>query len=193
MNAFDVDYWIDILGSSWTPRTLDEKSQHALMYLFYLTDQIAPVGRDNRREFWITAQRGSIEEFRQYYDEDATEEELAEAMQEQYPQEEYWYKFVSVHHANCRKKEFFGVFLNGKPVLSLNDLCENKNPFNAIELIDWLIQMISGVLDKLHAGTYNEEIQKQLPNDYKYGVISRKDYWNIYPEDRADYHSAFKE
>ena len=176
MNAFDVDYWISVMYKySWTPRTLDEKSQHALMYLFHLTDQIAPVGRDNRREFWITAKRGSIEDFRPYYDEDATEEELAEAMQEQYPKEEYWYKFVSVQHTNCRKEEFLGVLLNGKPVLSLNDPCEDKNPFNAIELIDWLIQMATGVLDKLRAD------------------ISRKDYWDIYPEDRADYCGAFEE
>lgn len=110
------------------------------MHLFHLTDQIAPVGRDNRREFWIKAKRGSIEDFRQHYDEDATEE-LAEAMQEQYPEEEYWYKFVSVHHTDCRKGEFFGVFLNGKPVLSINDSNEDKNPFHAVELIDWLILM----------------------------------------------------
>ena len=100
-------------------------SKYALMYLFHLTDQIAPVGRDNRREFWITAKRGSVEDFQPYYVEDATEEELAEAMQEQYPKEEYWYKFVSVQHTNCRKEEFFGVLLNGKPVLSLNDQCED--------------------------------------------------------------------
>ena len=194
MNVFDVDYWISVMYKySWTPRTLDEKSQHALMYLFHLTDQIAPVGRDNRREFWITVERGIVENFQPYYDEDATEEELAEAMQEQYPKEEYWYKFVSVQHTNCRKEEFFGVLLNGKPVLSLNDPCEDKNPFNAIELIDWLIQMASGVLEKLRAGTYNTEIQEKLPDDYKYGVISRKDYWDIYPEDRADYRGAFKE
>ena len=194
MNAFDVDYWIGVMCKySWTPRTLDEKSQHALMYLFHLTDQIAPVGRDNCREFWITAKRGSVEDFQPYYDEDATEEELAEAMQEQYPKEAYWYKFVSVHHTGCRKGEFFGVFLNGKPVLSMNDPNEDGNPFNAIELLDWLIQMATGVLDKLRAGTYNAEIQEKLPDDYKYGVITRKDYWDIYPEDRADYRSSFKE
>ena len=52
MNAFDVDYWIGVMcRCSWTPRTLDEKSQHALLHLFHLTDQIASVGRDNRREF----------------------------------------------------------------------------------------------------------------------------------------------
>ena len=194
MNAFDVDYWIGVMCKySWTPRTLNGKSQHALMYLFHLTDQIAPVGRDNRRGFWITAKRGSIEDFQPYYDEDATEEELAEAMQEQYPKEAYWYKFVSVHHTDCRKGELFGVFLNGKPVLSINDPNEDENPFNAIERIDWLIQMASGVLDKLRAGTYNTEIQEKLPVDYKYGVLSRKDYWDIYPEDRADYRGAFKD
>lgn len=194
MNAFDVDYWISVMCKySWTPRTLDEKSQHALMYLFHLTDQIAPVGRDNRREFWITAKRDSIEDFRPYYDEDATEEELEEAMQEQYPEDEYWYKFVSVHHTGCRKGEFLGVFLNGKPVLSMNDPNEDGNPFNAIELLAWLIQMATGVLDKLRAGTYNAEIQEKLPDDYKYGIISRKDYWDIYPENRADYRSAFKD
>ena len=193
MNAFDVNSWIDVMCKcSWTPRTLDEKSRHALMHLFHLTDQIAPVGRDNRREFWIKAKRGSIEDFRQHYDEDATEE-LAEAMQEQYPEEEYWYKFVSMHHTGCRKGEFFGVFLNGKPVLNINDPNEDKNPFHAVELIEWLIQMASDVLDRLRAGTYNAEIQKNLPDDYKYGVISRKDYWDIYLEDRADYRGAFKE
>ena len=63
MNVFDVDYWIGVMcRCSWTLRTLDEKSQHALTHLFHLTDQIAPVGRDNRREFWITAERGSIED-----------------------------------------------------------------------------------------------------------------------------------
>lgn len=53
--------------------------------------------------------------------------------------------------------------------------------------------MASSVLDKLRTGTYNAEIQEKLPDDYKYGVISRKDYWDIYPEDRADYRGAFKD
>lgn len=61
----------------------------------------------------------------------------------------------------------------------MNDPCEDKNPFNAIELIDWLIQMTSGVLDRLRADTYNAEIQEKLPDYYKYGVIPRKDYWDI--------------
>lgn len=189
MNVFEVDYWVSVLHRN--SLTLDEQSQCALMELFRLTDQMAPVGRDNRREFWIIARRGSVEEYRPYYDEDALEEELAVAMQEQYPEEKYWYKVVTVHHTDCRRGEYFGVFLNNRCFLTINDPNENGNPFNATELIDWLIQETKGVLDKLRNGTYNAEVQEDLPVDYKYGVISRKDYWNIYPEERETYRSAF--
>ena len=47
MNVFDIDYWLDVLHRDGL--TLDKQSQHALMELFHLTDQIVPVGRDNRR------------------------------------------------------------------------------------------------------------------------------------------------
>ena len=188
MNVFEVDYWVSVLHRN--SLTLDEQSQCALMELFRLTDQIAPVGRDNRREFWITAKRGSAEEYRPYYDEDASEEELADAMQEQYPLEEYWYKVVTVHHTGCRRGEYFGVFLNNRCFLTINDPNEDGNPFNATELIAWLIRETKVVLEKLRNGTYNAEVQEKLPADYRYGVISRKDYWNIYPEEREAYRSA---
>lgn len=191
MNVFEVDYWVSVLHRN--SLTLDEQSQRTLMELFRLTDQMAPVGRDNRREFWITAKRGSAEEYRPYYDEDASEEELADAIQEQYPLEEYWYKVVTVHYTDCRRGEYFGVFLNNRCFLTINDPNEDGNPFNATELIDWLIQETKGVLDKLRNGTYNAEVQEDLPVDYKYGVISRKDYWNIYPEERDVYRSVFTE
>lgn len=161
------------------------------MELFRLTDQMAPVGRDNRREFWIIARRGSAEEYRPYYDEDASEEELAEVMQEQYPLEEYWYKVVTVHHTDCRRGEYFGAILNNRCFLTINDPNEDGNPFNATELIDWLIQETKVVLEKLRNGTYNAAVREKLPADYKYGVISRKDYWSIYPEERDAYRSAF--
>lgn len=189
MNVFEVDYWIDVLHRDGL--TLDEQSRRALMDLFCLTDQMAPVDLDNRREFWITAKRGTPEEYRQYYDEDASEEELAAAMQEQYPQEECWYKVVTVHHTDCHRGEYFGVFLNNRCFLTINDPNEDENPFNAKELIDWLIQETKDVLEKMHNDTYNAEVREKLPADYKYGVISRKDYWNIYPEERDAYRSAF--
>lgn len=191
MNAFDVDSWIEVMHRR--ARTLDTESQAALMRLFELTEQIAPVGQDNRREFWLKAKRGSLAEFCAHVEDELPEQEAHAWMESEYPDEECWYKFVSVHHNASRKGEFYGVFLNGKCVLTLNDPNEEGWPSDAIELIEWLIAETKAVLEKLRIGTYNEEIQKTLPNRYQYGVISRRDYWNIYPEERADYHSAFSE
>lgn len=191
MNAFDVDAWIEVMHRR--TRRLDAKSQTALMQLFDLTEQIAPVGQDNRREFWLKAKRGSLAEFCAHVEDELPEQEAHAWMESEYPDEECWYKFVSVHHNASRKGEFYGVFLNGKCVLTLNDPNEEGWPSDAIELIEWLIAETKAVLEKLRIGTYNEEIQKTLPNRYQYGVISRRDYWNIYPEERADYRSAFSE
>ena len=119
MNAFDVDSWIEVMHRR--TRTLDAQSQTALLRLFDQTEQIAPMGRDNCREFWLKAERGSLEEFQAHVEDELPEQEAAAWMQSEYPDEECWYKFVSVHHNACRNGEFYGVFLNGKCVLTLND------------------------------------------------------------------------
>ena len=191
MNAFDVDSWIEVMCRR--TRRLDAQSQTALLQLFDLTEQIAPVGQDNRREFWLKAKRGSLAEFSAHVEDELSEQEAIAWMLSEYPNEECWYKFVSVHHNACRKGEFYGVFLNGKCVLTLNDPNEEGWPSDATEFIEWLIAETKEVLKKLRTDTYNAEIQKTLPDRYKYGVISRRDYWDIYPEERADYRSAFSE
>lgn len=42
MNVFDVDYWISVLHRDGL--TFDAQSRCALMELFHLADQMAPVG-----------------------------------------------------------------------------------------------------------------------------------------------------
>lgn len=154
MNAFDVDSWIEVMHRR--ARILNAKSQATLLRLFELTEQIAPVGQDNRREFWLKAKRGSLAEFQAHVEDELTEQEAIAWMQSEYPDEECWYKFVSLHHNACRKGEFYGVFLNGKCVLTLNDPNEEGWPSDATELIEWLISETEEVLEKPHIGTYNK-------------------------------------
>ena len=89
MNAFDVDSWIEVMHRR--TRALDAQSQTALLRLFDLTEQIAPVGQDNRREFWLKARRGSLAEFCEYVEDELSEQEAAAWMQSKYPDEECWY------------------------------------------------------------------------------------------------------
>ncbi len=156
MNAFAVDSWIEVMHRR--IRTLDARSQTALMRLFELTEQIAPVGQDNRREFWLKARCGSLAEFCAHVEDELSEQEARAWMQSEYPDEECWYKFVSVHHNANRNGEFYGGFLNGKCVLTLNDPNEEGWPSDATELIDWLIVGTKEVLEELRTGTYNEKI-----------------------------------
>lgn len=86
MNAFDVDAWIEVMHRR--TRRLDAKSQTALMQLFDLTEQIAPVGQDNRREFWLKAKRGSLAEFCAHVEDELPEQEAHAWMESEYSDEE---------------------------------------------------------------------------------------------------------
>lgn len=193
MNAFEVDYWIRVLEEDhFSTRMLDEESKNALLELFDKTAIFEPVGDDDKKAFWICAERGTIAEFREYYDSDAGEEELIEAYNYYYPDEVCWYKFMSVHHC-FRGEPFYGVFLGGKYVLSIGDVNEKGYPINAVEFITWLSEMTDETIEKCRNGKYDVWVRDSLPDKYKYGRIMRKDYWDIYPELRKEYRSCFSE
>lgn len=192
MNAFQVGYWITVLSDGNRQTSLDEADETAFLRLIRLIDRLAPVGNDNRREYWLKVPRGSLEEFREYYDEEASEEEVREVMLIEYPDEISWYKVCSVHHKGLRNREFYGLFLNGKYILSLNDANGYNCRIEGIsELLVWLTEETKKVITELENGTYNARIAKELPASYKYGLISRKDYWDIYPELRREYRDCF--
>lgn len=194
MNAFEVGYWIKALGGDRWPNVLDENSIALVKQLFEVTSKIEAVGDDDRKEIWLSAKRGTLEEFKAYYYDEADEEEIKEAYDDYYPDEVVWYKFVSVHHKNrWINEEFFGVFLGHKYVLAVNDCNASGYPIDATEFINWLIEAVEKVIEQVEQGKYNDMIASELPHKYKYGTISREDYWDIYPEERNEYRSCFKD
>lgn len=194
MNAFEVGYWIKVLGSGNRPNLLDEKSIAAVKRLFKVTSKIEAVGDDDRKELWLSAKRGTLEEFKEYYYEEADEEELKEVYEVCYPDDTVWYKFVSVHHQfRGPEEEFFAVFLGYEYVLAINDCNSKGYPIDATEFINWLCEAVKRVIVQVEQGTYNDMIAENLPHKYRYGTISRKDYWDIYPEERKEYRSCFKD
>lgn len=194
MNAFEVGYWLKVLGDDHYPNILDEASIAAVKELFRITARIQAVGDDDRKEFWVSAKRGTLEEFKEYYYDEADEEELKEAYEDYYPDETVWYKFVSVHHQfSGPEEEFFAVFLGHEYVLAVNDCNSKGYPIDATEFINWLCEAVEEVIRQVEQGIYNDMIAESLPHKYRYGTINRKDYWDIYPEERKKYRSCFKE
>jgi len=191
MTSLEVDYY-----SYWfNPSAADEETKKEIIELFRIAGQIAPLKTDSeRREFWITASKGTIEEFRQRYrqryDEDASEEELQRAFGE-YDQDEYWYKLTLVHfYDTWQEEEFYGIFLNNRYLLAINDRNANGYPVDARDLIRWMQQETHKVIHELQENTYNERVSRELPYKLRYGMISRKNYWDIYPEHRKFFREA---
>ncbi|MCD7818985.1 MAG: hypothetical protein LUH07_08030, partial [Lachnospiraceae bacterium] len=57
------------------------------------------------------------------------------------------------------------------------------------EFFTWMIEAIQKVISDLQAGSYNEDVKQNLSLWERTGVIRRKDFWDIFPEDRGDYFS----
>ena len=192
MNAMRVDYWIQALHHrSFECANLDEASQDMLRKLFEITDALKPVGEDDLKLFWISVKRPTMKQYRASYGEDdISDDELRSEYEREYPHAKMWYKVRMVHHGNA-DREFFGVFLNGDYLLAINDPNSKGYPTDATEFIGWLVEQASNVVERVKAGVYIEEIARELPKEYLYGKILRKDYWDIYPEEREAYRGEF--
>ena len=193
MNTLKFDNMIWALGSgNQTPR-LDAESQQAMIKLVEVIDQLAPIGDDNRRDLWFSMPRATFEEYHRYHDdEDYTEEEIQSLYHSEYPDELCWYSLTSIHHHAVREEEFYAIFLNNRYILSINDSNSEYFPMNATEFIEVIKERVLAVIEEVKAGTYNDRIRKELPAKYKRGLILRKDYWDIYPHLREEYHKCFE-
>jgi hypothetical protein len=187
MKAWQVDYYISRLENSFQTYTLGENSRALLLRLFELTSQIKACGDDDRKEFWIKAERGSFEEYAADYHESCDEpgdvtpdEDIRREFEEEYPDDEKWYLFHSVNFAT-RGEAFYAVWLGHRYILSIGD-CNERGLIEVEEFIEWLIDRTKDVLERLRDGSYNRDVTANLPLKYRYGKIRRKAFWDIYPE-----------
>ncbi len=65
--------------------------------------------------------------------------------------------------------------------------------FDATELVQWLTVKVKETLPEIANGSYNERILQELPPNRKFGTITRKALWEIYPEEKTDYFSNLSE
>ena len=197
LNAITIDHYIDILenhGGMYT-RKLDEASETLLRELYRATLQLEAMGNDERRSLWLSAPRGSFEDYVQVMSSEVEDEDkLREWFMEEYPDDEKWYHFSSMYYMNPNsKEEFITVGIGATWNLAIDPRVESDWPIDATELIQWLIESVNEVVNEVKQRNYNERIRSCLPAKYKYGSISRKDYWDIYPELRNEYREMLGE
>jgi len=150
--------------------------------LFRKLEAIAVCGEDELREIWLTAERGSIDDFGDYedyleYGEVENCEEFKEIWLMHYPDDQKWYLLSTTIY-----QEIYSVFMDGKLVLQVKPETRVQYPYDNSGLVKWLLGKVDVTTGYLKAGSYNEYIDKNLPYSKRFGKILREDYWRIFPE-----------
>lgn len=187
ITAPKLDSLIEVLkNKSLNTEKYDSRVIMKVQELFKLLEQISPVSDSGEdiKILYFTAEKGTIENYRDYEDakafgEVSTYEEFENMFNEEYPEDTYWYKIVTNKYKN-----YYSVFINTENIIYANideETCQFENQ-QLQELIDFLIQKVQESINKLKDNTYNEYINTNLPYKNRFGVIKRSDYWHLYPE-----------
>ena len=195
LKAPHVQHYIDWLrrvdyGHVGNCTSYDEKTYELLDELYLELRKIAPMGDRNRRELWLRAERGSLDDWGNIDEmvEDGEfdcREDAESYWQDMFPEQEYWYHLLTIEDDDTG---FRGLFLGHHYIIEV-DPQEPKSafPYNISELAQWLLSEVKRCVSELEAGVYNDKVQMNLPPQHRTGTIVRKDLYNIFPEEREEY------
>ena len=177
MTAPKLDFLIRVLDNrNYNPESYDAKVKEKIDKLYDLLDKIKPLSDDEYKILYFSAEKGNILEYGDY-------EELKAMFNEEYPDDIIWYKMTSTLYKNYRM-----ISINSKNVIYADMDSENTNfeNYQIQELLDFLITKVKDCIQRLKDGTYNNYISKNYSYKNRFGVINRKDYWNLFPKTRKN-------
>ena len=168
----------------------DEKSLVLLDDFFKLIEQIAPISENGTRSVWLTAPRGTFDDFGnidQMIDcgEFNSKEEALEEWKWMYPDETAWYELTTAEDRNAGYRVIY--LCHRCAVLQDKRRTESGEELNISEFVQWLIDSVKDCIQRLDEGTYNDYLEQNLPPQHRTGTIKRKHFWNVWPENRADF------
>lgn len=166
----------------------DEETYFILDRLFDLLQQLEPVNEYGTHILWFSAHRGSIEDFGDYDEmlKDGTvenREEFKQLWEYYYPDETEWYGL------SAREDNGYRIVTLAQQTIFMVSPNRNKDdfPHKVSEFAQWLFEKVESCVEELKAGTYAARIQRELPLQHRKGIILRKDYWDIFPDRRAEF------
>ena len=195
LKAPHIQHYIDWLrrvdyGHIGNCTSYDEKTYELLDELYQELRKVIPMGDRNRRELWLCADRGSLEDWGDVDEmvEDGEFESYEDAetyWKDMFPEEKYWYHLLTIEDEDTG---FRGLFLGHHYIIEV-DPQEPRSafPYNISELAQWLLSEVKRCIKELESGVYNENVQQNLPPQHRTGSIMRKDLYDIFPEEREEY------
>lgn len=175
------------------PSAPTERIKKAMEPLFKTLSSLAPLNENSEaKAIWLKIPRGEISDYGSFdefkdYGEVETYEEFETQWKENYPEEYCWYELVIIESFNKDGKlRYRGVRLGDEMIISamMNEKPAGKSFTEdaAVSLCRLLTEAAEEAMEKLRAGTYNEEVNEQLPFSFRTGVIHRSVLWEKEPE-----------
>ncbi len=182
MNVLEFDDCLRLYDDrNLNPSGYHKITKERINKLYDLLDKIKPIDDDEYKVLYFSVDKGNVKE---YYKElkEMGEIENYKKFQEyylsSYPDSVYWYRLVS-----SKYKSYRVITIDSKLIINA-DLNE-EIPWEderLNKLIDFIINRVSQCITLLEEGTYNDYVNKNYSYKNKFGVIKRKDYYELYPE-----------
>lgn len=188
MKAPRINHWINVLRGG--KMVFNKETNETIDRVFEQLHLIAPCGDDERREIQLKAERGSAEDYDDY--EYLKEEEIVDTYedflrmwQEEYPDEVNWFHLVTIERDDYR-----AIFL-GRELIYQSRVYEEHEVYEQglKELFVWMEEAVKKCVEDLQNGSYNCDVQNNLSARQRTGTISRKDYWEMFPDCREAFFS----
>lgn len=186
MKAPKIKHWIRVLRGG--KLEFDKETRQVIDRVFEQIQRIVPCGEYERREVWLKADRGSIEDYGDY--EEYKREELVENYEEfrkmwllDYPDEIEWIHLVTIVHDDYR-----AIYL-GRELIYQSIIHESHELYECPlkELFLWIEDALKISIIEMQKGIYNKDVSKNLAVHQRTGTISRKDYWELFPNAKTKY------
>lgn len=186
MKAPQIKHWIRVLRGG--KLEFDEETREVISQVFEQIQRIEPCGEYERREVWLKADRGTIEDYGDYDEYKAEEivenyEEFQDMWLDDYPDEVEWIHFVTIEHEDYR-----AMYL-GRELIYQSRIYEEHELYECPlkELFLWIQYALNACLLEMKEGIYNQNVYDNLTVRQRTGTISRKDYWELFPEIKESY------
>ena len=162
-----------------TVKRLDEKSVKIMDEILDIVAEI-DAKDDDTRKLWLTIDRGTLGEYKKCKNRNSDIKTKKDFL-EYYPDEKIWFEFWST-----RNKYGKIITVNNFSFEVLKDDEKNVFAYDYSEFLTWIKEKVQAVIDEIRLGGYNERVVRELPYEYRYGTISRKVYWDNFPEYREE-------
>ncbi|SDB54147.1 hypothetical protein [Butyrivibrio sp. INlla16] len=167
----------------------------AMKPIFEILKPLAPIRKNSDvKALWLRIPRGTIDDYDSFedmklYGDVETYEEYEQRWNNDYPDEYIWYELV-VAWCLDRNGElsYYGMDLGNERIIaaSMDDVVFEGRGYYAQEaamkLCELIIPAVKEAMSLLKEGKYNDLVEKELPYEFRTGVVKRSDIWSTDPE-----------